>query len=161
MKKAFSLLELLIVITLLGIMTVLSLSYFNTSTIAKEHIKTQFQSHLQIITTLVLQCKELSADMPSDAGVDASDTLVRTLRCDTSTPYTLDDGTHGFIPQPINGFSDFKATESGDEFYISTEANKNTTNEDVLNDLNSVYSTNQYTLTSDATKIYLKFYISK
>jgi len=64
-KKAFSLIELLIVITLLGVMAILSFSYLNISTLSKQNIKTEFASHLNIITATILQCKDLSGSMPT------------------------------------------------------------------------------------------------
>ena len=143
-------------------MASLSINYYNTSTISKNNIKAELRSHFQIITSTILQCKELSGVMPLQVGGDeASDTLLNTLECNTTPTYKLDGGRNSFIPPALQGFSEYKATQSGSEFYFSTSANLNSFNEDVLRDMESSYSTNQYNLTQDATSIYLKFYLSR
>ncbi|MCK4974162.1 MAG: prepilin-type N-terminal cleavage/methylation domain-containing protein, partial [Sulfurimonas sp.] len=60
MKKAFSLLELIIAIALAGVIAVLSTNFINFSTISKINIKSELQSHFNIISATILQCKELS-----------------------------------------------------------------------------------------------------
>ncbi len=162
MKKAFSLLELLIVIALLGVMTILSVNYYNTTTISKNNTKAQLQSHFEIITAAILQCKELSGIMPiqNDASL-ASDTFLDSLECNTTTPYQLNGGRNGFIPPPPNGFSEYKATQNNNEFYFSTSTTLNSINDEVLIELNSTYSSQQYELISSGTTRYLKFYLSK
>jgi len=164
MRKAFSLIELLITVALAGAMAIFTFSsYIDTTTISKDHIKTQLQPHFNMLTASILQCKELSNAMPIDSNgsILASDTLITSLDCNTSTPYSLDGGKGYFMPVTINGFTDYKATENATEFYISTTADIDSTNDEALQDLNSTYSTQQYVLTYDATTAYLKFYISR
>ncbi|MCF6309142.1 MAG: prepilin-type N-terminal cleavage/methylation domain-containing protein [Sulfurimonas sp.] len=163
MRKAFSLIELLITVALAGAMAIFTLNYYiDTSTISKENIKTELQSHFNILSAAILQCKELSNAMPINNNLTlANNTLIKQLDCNTSTPYALDGGKGYFMPVIINGFTDYKATQNGTEFYISTTAKINSNNDEVLQDLNSSYSTNQYVLTHDATTAYLNFYISR
>lgn len=162
MRKAFSLIELLITIALAGVMAMFTINFIDTTSLSKESIKTELQSHLNIITSAVFQCKELSNVMPIQSdGSPASSTLLNTLECNTSTVYQLDGGKGVFIPPALNGFTDYTATQSGTEFYITTTATINSRNDDVLQDLNSSYSANQYVLTYDATTAFLNFYISR
>lgn len=162
MKKAFSLIELLIVITLLGVMAILSFSYLNISTLSKQNIKTEFASHLNIITATILQCKDLSGSMPTAAGeVPANGTLLNTVVCNTSPSYALDGGHGSFIPPPLLNFSAYKATQVGEIFYFTTTTPLNSPNYEVLDELKNSYSTNQYELTNDGTTATLNFYLSR
>ncbi|MDF1874949.1 hypothetical protein JHD48_04295 [Sulfurimonas sp. SAG-AH-194-I05] len=162
MRSAFSFLELVIVITLSGIMAILSFSYLNISTLAKQNTKTQFQSHISILSAMILQCKELSNSMPvqSDDSL-ANDTLLSTLDCNTTVRYTLDGGRGSFVPKPLIGFSEYKATQTGSEFYFSTIVDRNSNNNTVLESLEDDFSSNQYILTQDATTTLMKFYLSR
>ena len=142
-------------------MASLSINYYNTSTISKQNIKSELQSHIQIIASTILQCKELSNIMPlQDDGSKADDTLLNTMECNTTTTYKLDGQRGGFIPKPLQNFTDYKATQSGDEFYFKTTTPLNTYNDDVLVELNSTYSDNQYELSDDGTDRTMKFYLS-
>lgn len=94
-------------------------------------------------------------------GSLANNTLLNTLDCNTSTPYPLDGGKGTFIPPPLNNFTDYTATQNGSEFYITTTTAINSRNDDVLKDLNSTYSAQQYVLTYDTSTAYLNFYISR
>ena len=162
MHKAFSLFELLIVIALSGVMAIFAFNYLNTTTLSVEGIKTKLNSHINLITASVFQCKEYSHIFPIDAnGSYANNSLLDTLECNTSTPYPLDGGKGSFIPTPIEGFSEYKATQNTTEFYFSTTALIDSNNDTALQELNSTYSPNQYELTHDTTKAYLKFYISR
>lgn len=162
MKKAFSLLEVVIVITLLGVMTALSFNYINISTLTKQDTKTQLQSHFNIITSTILQCKELSNVMPIQSnGSIANNTLLNSLECNTTTPYKINGEQGAFIPNALNGFGEYRATQNANEFYFSTSVNQNSLNDEVLQDLNNSYSTQQYELTSDATTRYMNFYLSR
>ncbi len=162
MRRAFSLLELLIVITLSGVMAIFAFNYLNMETISKENIRLELQSHFNIITATILQCKEYSNIMPIQSnGSEASNTLLNTLDCNTTTPYSLDGGRGSFIPLPLNDFTDYRATQNASEFYFSTTTDINSYNDEVLQDLQSTYSVNQYELTSDATTTTLKFYLSR
>jgi len=162
MRKAFSLLELLIVIALLGAMTILGTNYMNVTSLSKSNIRTQLQSHFNIISSAVLYCKELSNSMPlQNDGSPANSTLLTVLECNTTTPYLLDGGKGSFIPPPVTGMTAYTATHSGSEFYFSTTATLNSDNDEVLQELESKYSSNQYELTHDATTAYLKFYLSR
>lgn len=162
MKKAFSLLELVIAITLLGVMAILTFNYLNITSISKQNTKTQLLSHINLITASILQCKEYSNSMPiQNDGSLASETLLNVLECNTSTPYLLDGGKGAFIPTPLNGFSSYKATQVADEFYFSTTAEISSSNDEVLKDLEDEFSASQYELTHDATTAYMKFYLSR
>jgi len=162
MKKAFTLFELLIAIALAGAMTFFTVSYINTTTLSEESTKARLMSHFSTITAAIFQCKELSDAMPIQSnGSLANGTLLNVLECNTSTPYQLDGGKGIFIPPALTGFTEYNATETGTEFYFSTSAVINSSNDNVLQDLNSSYSANQYVLTYDATTAYLKFYLSR
>ena len=162
MRKAFSLIELLVVIALTGVMTIFAFNYLSTETISKENIKLELQSHFNIITATILQCKEHSNLMPIQSdGSQASNTLLSTLECDTTTPYPLDGGKGSFIPPPLNGFSEYRATQNISEFYFSSTALINSYNDEVLQDLQANYSQTQYELTHDATTATIKFYLSR
>jgi hypothetical protein len=161
-RKAFSLLELFLVIALSGVMIIIAFNFIDTDTLSKEKIKTELTSHLNIITATILQCKELSNIMPLQTdGSLANNTLLSTLECNTTTPYILDGGRGGFIPPPLNNFTPYKATQSGDEFYFSTTTAIGSYNDEALQEMQSSYSVNQYVLTYDATTAYLNFYISR
>jgi len=161
-KKAFSLIELLITIALAGVMVILSVNYLNISTLSKQNIKTELQSHLNIITATILQCKELSNMMPiQSGGALANNTLLDTLDCNTSTPYSLDGGKGSFIPEPLTGFANYTATQNGNIFYFSTTTALDSNNYEVLQELNSSYSMMQYQLTNDGTTAKLNFYLSR
>jgi len=161
LKKAFSIIELIVAIILLGIMATLSINYYNTSTISKQSIKSQLQSHLEIITATVLQCKELSGIMPlQDDGSLADDTDLNTLECNTTTTYKIDGQRGGFIPKPLKDFTTYKATQTDNEFYFKTTTPLGSYNDDVLVELNSTYSSSQYELSDDGNDRTMKFYLS-
>lgn len=162
MRKAFSVIELAVAITLLGVMAILSVNYLNVNTLSKHNIKTQLQSHINLITASILQCKDLSNAMPIQSnGSLANATLLNVLECNTSTPYLLDGAKGSFIPNALKGFTSYSATQSGSEFYFATTASINSTNAEVLKELEDDYSTNQYELSQDATTTFMKFYLSR
>jgi len=162
MKKAFSLLELFIVIALVGFMAIFSSNFIDITSLSKSNIKTEFQSHFNIISSAILYCKELSDSFPiQNNGSLASDTLLTVLECNTSTPYLLDGGKGSFIPPPVDGTTAYTARQTGTEFYFSTTAVLDSRNDEVLQELNASYSSNQFELTYDATTAYMKFYLSR
>lgn len=163
MRKAFSLIELLITVALAGAMAIFISSFIDIDTLTKDNVKTQLQSHLNIISSSILQCKELSNAMPIDSNgsILANNTPLNSLECNTTTPYSLDGGKGSFIPPSLSGFTSYTATESGDEFYISTTTPITSRNYDVLKDLNTTYSSQQYVLTDDTTTATLNFYLSR
>lgn len=162
MRRAFTLLELLIVITLAGVMTLLSLNFIDTKSLSKDALKTKIQSHFSIISSAVFQCKELSDAMPIQPnGSLANATPLNMLECNTTVPYPLDGGKGVFIPPPLSGFTAYTATENGNDFYITTTAPLASTNDEILTDLSAKYSANQFELTHDATTAYLNFYLSR
>jgi len=162
MRKAFSLIELLITVALAGAMAIFISSFIDIDTLSKDNIKTQLQSHLNIISSSILQCKELSNVMPIDSdGSLANNTLLNSLECNTTTPYPLDGGKGSFIPPALSDFTSYTATEIGSEFYISTTTPITSRNYDVLKDLNTTYSSQQYVLTDDTTTATLNFYLSR
>lgn len=162
MRKAFSLLELFVTIALTGAITFIATNLINTKYLSKESIKLEIKSHLNLITATILQCKEYSGMMPiQENGSLASDTLVSSLECNTTTPYPLDGGKGSFIPVAPDLFTAYKATQNLNEFYFSTTAQLNTYQSEVLEDLNATYSPNQYELTDDGTTATLNFYLSR
>ena len=162
MRRAFSLLELLIVIALSGVMAILAFNYRDMTAISQENIKLELQSHFNIITATILQCKEYSGIMPIQSnGSEASATLLNSLDCNTTTPYSLDGGKGSFIPLPLNNFTAYTATQNASEFYFSTTTNINSYNDTVLQELQANYSVKQYELVSNATTTTLKFYLSR
>lgn len=143
-------------------MAILSFSYLNVSTLSKQNIKTEFASHLNSITATILQCKDLSGYMPTQAGeVLASNTLLNTLTCNTSSTYALDGGHGSFIPPPLPNFTAYTATQTGEIFYFTTTTPLNSPNYEVLDELKNSYSSNQYELTNDGTTATLNFYLSR
>lgn len=141
-------------------MVTLSFNYLDVSTLSKQDTKTQLQSHFNIISAIVLQCKELSNVMPiQNGGSLASDTLLNTLECNTSTPYEINGGRGAFIPKALNSFTEYKATQIGSQFYFSTSTTMNSSNDEVLQDLQSNYSANQFIY--DAPTASMKFYLSR
>ena len=143
-------------------MAILSFSYLNVTTLSKQNIKTEFQSHLNIITATILQCKDLSNSMPTQAGeVAANGTLLNTLTCNTSPTYQIDGGHGSFIPPPLLNFTAYKATQVGEIFYFTTTTPLASASYEVLQDLQSSYSANQYELTNNGTTATLNFYLSR
>jgi hypothetical protein len=162
LRKAFSLIEIFIAIALSGVMAFTAFFYLDTDTISKDNIKTQLQSHFNIITSVILQCKEYSNIFPIQSdGSLASSTLLNTLECNTTTPYLLDGGKGSFIPPALDNFTQYTATQTGTEFYFSTTTAINSVNDEILLELNTTYSPNQYELTYDATTAFLTFYLSR
>ena len=162
MRQAFSLLEIFIAIALAGVMAYTTSFFLDTTTISKQNIKTQIQSHLNIITSVILQCKEYSNAFPVQSdGSLASSTLLSTLECNTTTPYALDGGKGSFIPPALDNFTDYTATQNGSEFYFSTTTPTNSINYDVLLELDTAYSPNQYDLNTTTATTILNFYLSR
>ena len=144
-------------------MSILTVNYFDATTLSKQNTKTQLQSHFNLITASILQCKELSNAMPirSDGFTLANDTLLDTLECNTSTRYKLDGGKGSFIPTPLNKFTAYKATQVINEFYFTTTTDKVSNNYEVLQELKNNFSSQQYELSDDGTTATLKFYLSR
>ena len=162
MRNAFSLLEVFMTVALLGATTIFTVSLINTKYVAVESIKLELKSHINNITAIILQCKEYSGIMPVQSdGSLASDTLLDSLECNTTTPYPLDGGKGSFIPSPLHQFTSYKASQSGDEFYFSTSTRIGSYQYEALQELNSTYSSNQYELDVNSTDISLKFYLSR
>ncbi len=162
-SKGFTLVEIAITIFLAGLLGSLGYFYLNTSTLKRSQYKTAIQSHVNLIESMVFQCKSLSEQFPKelDSSTNASNTLLTTLECNTSTPYSFDGGKNGFVPVPPNGYTPYRATESGTEFYISTSAENNSTQHEALQKLILNYTSRQATLESNATASTLKFYLSR
>jgi len=162
LRRAFSLIELLLAITLSGVMAFLSMSYYNTATLSKTVIQSQLLSQFDTISATIFQCKTLSNQFPLQVGgALASSTLLDTLECNTTIVYALDGGKNAFIPPPLKDFSAYRATQNASEFYFSTSTPIANRNDEVLQSLRSNFSSNQYELTHDATTAYLKFYLSR
>ena len=162
MRRAFSLLESLAAVALTGAIALFSMTYINTKYVSQESIKLELQAHINLITSTILQCKEYSQIMPVQSdGSLASDTLLDSLECNTTTPYPLDGGKGSFIPSALSQFTPYKATQNGDEFYFSTSTKVDSYQYEALQELNSTYSTQQYELDVNSTDASLKFYLSR
>lgn len=162
-RKAFTLVELAITIFLAGLLGSVGYFYFNTSTIKRSQYKTAVQSHVNLIESMVFQCKGLSEQFPKElnTSTNASNTLLTELECNTSTPYSFDGGKNGFVPLPPNGFTPYKATESGSEFYIVTTADKDSIQDEALKKLILNYTSAQAVLEHNTTSAIFKIYLSR
>lgn len=161
-KTAFTLIEVILTIFLVGVISVLSYSYLSPAGLNKYQYKTTLQSQINLIESMVFQCKNLSEQMPNQVGgADALDTNLTLLECNTSTPYAFDGGRNGFVPIPPTGFTPYTATESGTTFYITTTAANNTTQDETLASLALNYTSTQAQLSHNATTATFKFYLSR
>lgn len=161
-KQAFTLIEVLLTIFLVGVLSTIGYYYISTSSLKKSEYKTVLQAHFNLIESMVFQCKNLSEQMPNQVGgADALNTNLNLLECNTSTPYTFNGGRNGFVPIPPAGFTAYTATESGTQFYITTTANNNTVQDEALTKLSLNYTATQAELTHDATTATFKFYLSR
>jgi prepilin-type N-terminal cleavage/methylation domain-containing protein len=161
-KKAFTLIEVALTIFLVGVISTLGYFYLNTDNLKRSQYKTAIQSQINLIESMVFQCKSLSEQMPNQVGgSDASDTNLTSLECNTSTPYAFDGGRNGFVPVPPTGFTAYTATETGTEFYIMTTAENNSTQDEALVSLALNYTSTQATLDHNATSATFKFYLSR
>lgn len=161
-KQAFTLIEVLLTIFLVGVLSTIGYFYISTSSLRKAEYKTVLQSQFNLIESMVFQCKNLSEQMPNQVGgANALNTNLSLLECNTSTPYTFDGGRNGFVPIPPTGFTAYTATESGTLFYITTTASNNTVQDEALIKLSLNYTSTQAELTHDATTATFKFYLSR
>lgn len=162
-KKAFTQIEIALTVFLAGLMGALTYYYVNVSTMNRIQYQSTLQSHFNLLESMVFQCKSLSEQFPKDlnASTNATNTLLTQLDCNTSTPYALDGGRNGFVPVPSNGFSAYRATESGSIFYIMTSADNNSTESKALEKLILNYTSRQATLEHNATSAIFKFYLSR
>lgn len=161
-KKAFTLIEVALTIFLVGLMGALGYSYISTSSLLRSQYKTTLESQVNLIESMVFQCKSLSNQMPMQVGGAAAlDTNLSLLECNTSVPYAFDGGRNGFVPIPPTGFSPYHATESGSVFYISISADNNSTQDAALKKLAVNYTLTQATLDHNATSATFKFYLSR
>ena len=112
---------------------------------------------------MVFQCKSLSEQFPKElnTSTDASNSLLTELECNTTMPYPLNGGRNGFVPVPPSGFTPYRATETGSEFYVITTAENNSTQHEALQKLIVNYTSQQATLESNATSTPFKFYLSR
>lgn len=163
LRKAFTLVELAITVFLAGLLGSMGYFYFNTSTIKRTQYKTAVQSHINLIESMVFQCKGLSEQFPKElnASTNASNTLLTELECNTSTPYLFDGGKNGFVPLPPAGFTPYRATESGSVFYIVTTAEKDSIQDEALQKLILNYTSTQAVLEHNTTSTTFKFYLSR
>jgi len=119
-RNGFSLVEALLAIALLGVMGGLTFYYLNISTLTSTQAKSQLQTHITLLSSMVLECKTLSESMPKQSGgANASSTLVSDLVCQTTPTYNLNGGRHAFVPKPPTGFDTYTATELGGDFFIT------------------------------------------
>lgn len=161
-KKAFTLIEIILTIFLVGVISALGFYYISSTNLKQAQYTTTLQSQFNLIESMVFQCKSLSEQMPNQVGgANAADTNLSALECNTSTPYTFDGGRNGFVPVPPTGFTSYTATESGSVFYIMTTADNNSTQDEALKSLVLNYTSVQATLDHNATSASFKFYLSR
>jgi len=162
-KKAFTQIEVALTVFLAGLMGALTYYYVNVSTMNRIQYQSTLQSHFNLLESMVFQCKSLSEQFPKDlnTSTNAANTLLTHLDCNTTTPYSLDGGRNGFVPVPPNGFSAYRATESGSIFYVMTSADNNSTESKALEKLILNYTSRQATLEHNATSAIFKFYLSR
>jgi hypothetical protein len=162
-RKAFSFLEMALTIFLAGVIGAVSYYFLNLTTLNAINYKSSLQSHINLIESMTFQCKSLSEQFPKNLGdsTNASNTLLSDLECNTSTPYPFDGGKNGFVPVPPGEFSPYRATESGSEFYISTTAENNSTEDKALEKLIINYTPTQASLEHNETSATFKFYLSR
>lgn len=162
-RKAFTLVELAITIFLAALLGSMGYFYLNTSTIKRSQYRTAVQSQVNLIESMVFQCKSLSEQFPKElnTSTNASNTLLTELECNTSTPYSFDGGKNGFVPLPPTGFTPYRATESGSTFYIVTTAEKNSIQDEALQKLIVNYTSTQAVLEHNVTSATFKFYLAR
>lgn len=162
-RSAFTLVELAITIFLASLLGGIGYFYLNTSTLKRSQYKTALQSQINLVESMVFQCKGLSEQFPKELNTssNATHTLLTELECNTSTPYAFDGGKNGFVPLPPTGFTPFKATESGSVFYVETTAEKNSIQDEALQKLILNYTSTQATLEHNTTSATFKFYLSR
>lgn len=162
-RNAFTLVEIAMTVFLMGVIGAIGYYYLNLSKMTQIQYKSTVQSHINLIESMVFQCKSLSEQFPKElnTSTNASNTLLSELECNTSTPYDFDGGRNGFVPVPPGAFTPYRATESGSAFYLSTSAENNSTEHEALQKLILGYTATQATLESNATDTTLKFYLSR
>jgi len=162
-RKAFTLIEIALTIFLVGLIGTLTYYYINLTTMNKIQYKSTLQSQINLVESMVFQCKSLSEQFPKELNSSSSafNTLLGELECNTSVPYSFDGGKNGFVPIPPGEFTPFTATESGSIFYISISADNNSTEDEVLKKLILNYTSQQATLEHNATSATFKFYLSR
>lgn len=162
-RNAFTLIEITITVFLIGLMGSLAYFYIKVSKVNEIRYKTTLQSQINLVESMIFQCKHLSEQFPKelDSSSLASNTLLTELECNTSTPYDLDGGRNGFVPVPPSGFGAYKALESGNTFYILTTAENNSTEDNALKSLVVDYTSQQASLEHNATSAIFKFYLSR
>ena len=161
-KKAFTLIEIVLTVFLVGVISTLGYFYLNTDTLKRSQYKTTLQSQINLIESMVFQCKSLSEQMPNQVGgANASDTNLTLLECNTSTPYKFDGGRNGFVPIPPSGYTAYTATKSGTAFYITTTAENNSTQDEAFKRLALNYTSTQAELNHSTTTATFKFYLSR
>lgn len=162
MRKGFTFFEALLAIALIGVMGAISFYYLNVSTLSSIQQKTQLQSHITLMASMVLECKTLSQSMPKQiGGAAASSTLVSQLECQTSPVYLLNGGKIGFVPLPPSGFDPYAATESGGSFFITLSANQSSAGDKVLESIGGRYLPQQATFHYAGGKALLDIYLSR
>lgn len=143
-------------------MAVLFYNYTNYGYFKTQSLKTTLQTNFSSFTQAVLHCQSLSDAFPTQSdGSTASNTPIINLECQTTPSYALDGHDSFFMPMAPNGFDAYTATQNGSEFYLQTAASEGSDFAKALEDLNTSYSPNQYTLNTAGGKINARYYISR
>lgn len=162
MRNGFSFFEAILSIALIGVMGAISFYYLNVSTLSSTQQKAQLQSHVTLLTSMILECKSLSEVMPKQVGgANASSTLVTQLECQTAPTYLLNGGKSGFVPVPPGGYDPYSATEAGGSFYITLSANQGSAADAVLQSVASGYLPAQAAFQYAGGKAILNIYLSR
>ncbi|MFY9141318.1 pilus assembly FimT family protein [Sulfuricurvum sp.] len=160
-RRGFTFFEVILAIALIGVMGTISFYYLNVSTLTSTQQKAQLQSHITLLTSMILECKTLSEIVPKQVGgAAASSTPIRQLECQTTPVYLLDGGKSGFIPLPPGGFDPYTASESGGSFFITLSANQGSSGDTVLQSIIDGYSATQASLHYAGGKALLDIYLS-
>lgn len=161
-RKGFTFFEAILSIALIGVMGVISFYYLNVSTLSSTQQKAQLQSHITLLTSMILECKSLSEKMPKQVGgANAVLTPLSQLECQTSPVYLLNGGKSGFVPLAPNGFDPYTASESGGSFFITLSANQGSSGDAVLSSLFSGYLPAQAAFSYAGGKAILDIYLSR
>ncbi len=162
-RKGFTLFEALLAIALIGVMGFFSFTYLNISTLTSTQAKAQLQTHITLLSSMVLECKTLSESMPKQTGgANANATYMDQLVCQTTPTYNLNGGRHAFVPKSPTGFDTYTATELGGDFFITFAALHGSVEAKVLESIFNGYLPTQATFNPNiGGKAVLNVYLAR
>jgi hypothetical protein len=136
LKRAFSVVELLLVIAVISAMAFLSKKYINIDLISETKITTTIKSQIVSISTILLKCKSQSNKFPKYNGNDANDNELTNMKCQTTNPYYIIEDNSMLKNQEINDLSNWYAKEDNYKFNIYLKTL--TKNNRLVNSLKSI-----------------------